>query len=65
MCATAALNPNASNWGGKGGCLGFFIHLFFLAVTQIRLLVQMKSVKLAHWYKYMEFAAGATLILQI
>jgi hypothetical protein len=30
MCATAAFNTNASNWGGRGGCLGFFVHLFSL-----------------------------------
>jgi hypothetical protein len=30
MCATAALCDNASNWGGKGGCLGFFEFSFSL-----------------------------------
>jgi hypothetical protein len=25
--ATAASNTNASNWGGRGGCLGFFVYL--------------------------------------
>jgi hypothetical protein len=30
MCATAALHDNASNWGEKGGCLGFFEYSFSL-----------------------------------
>jgi hypothetical protein len=32
MCATAAISNNASNWGGGGGCLGFFVHLCSLGV---------------------------------
>jgi hypothetical protein len=28
ISATAALSPNESNWGGRGGCLGFLVHLF-------------------------------------
>jgi hypothetical protein len=31
--ATAAPTPYKSNWGGRGGCLGFFEHLFSLAHT--------------------------------
>ncbi len=27
MWSTAAFSNNASNWGGKGGCLGFFVYL--------------------------------------
>jgi hypothetical protein len=30
VCAIAALGNNASNWGGKGGCLGFFEYSFSL-----------------------------------
>ncbi len=30
MCATAALRDNTSNWGEKGGCLGFFEYSFSL-----------------------------------
>jgi hypothetical protein len=26
--ATAAFSPNGSNWGGRGGCLGFLVYLF-------------------------------------
>jgi hypothetical protein len=33
MCATATPGNNASNWGGKGGCLGFFEYSFSLTVT--------------------------------
>ncbi len=33
MCATAAFNNIAFNWGGWGGCLGFFVHLFSLIGT--------------------------------
>jgi hypothetical protein len=33
MCATAAINTNASIWGGGGDCLGFFVHLFSLVYT--------------------------------
>jgi hypothetical protein len=29
VCATAAIAPN---WGGWGGCLGFFVHLFSLGI---------------------------------
>jgi hypothetical protein len=29
MCATAALNPNASNWGGKGGLPGLLYTFIF------------------------------------
>ncbi len=25
---TAALSPNESNWGGRGGCLGLLVYLF-------------------------------------
>jgi hypothetical protein len=32
-CATAALDTNTSDCGGRGGCLGFFVHLFSLALT--------------------------------
>ncbi len=32
MNATATLRDNASNWGGKGGCLGFFEYSFSLAL---------------------------------
>jgi hypothetical protein len=28
MSATAALSRNGTNWGGKGGCLGFLVNLF-------------------------------------
>jgi hypothetical protein len=34
MCATAALIINASNWGGWGGCLGFFVHLCSLTAEE-------------------------------
>ncbi len=26
--ASAAFSPNGSNWGGRGGCLGFLVYLF-------------------------------------
>jgi hypothetical protein len=29
MSVTAAISPNESNWGGRGGCLGFLVYLFF------------------------------------
>jgi hypothetical protein len=32
MCAIAAHSSNASNWGGRGGCLGFFVHFFSLVI---------------------------------
>jgi hypothetical protein len=35
MCATAALRDNASNWGGKGGCLGFFEYSFSLVGLKV------------------------------
>ncbi len=31
MCLTATFSNNASNWGGKGGCLGFFVYLCSLS----------------------------------
>jgi hypothetical protein len=34
MSATAAPTSYESNWGGRGGCLGFFVHLFSLGYTR-------------------------------
>ncbi len=28
MSVTAAISPNESNWGWRGGCLGFLVYLF-------------------------------------
>jgi GH43 family beta-xylosidase len=36
MCTTAALRDNASNWGEKGGCLGFFEYSFSLEATLLK-----------------------------
>jgi hypothetical protein len=34
MSVTAAVSPNESNWGRRGGCLGFLVYLFSAATSQ-------------------------------
>ncbi len=49
MCATAALRDNASNWGEKGGCLGFFEYSFSLLQTKnIKIILQGKPTCRLH-----------------
>ncbi len=53
--ATPAPAPYASNWGGRGGCLGFFVHLFSLfgCIHKYRQRAnETRSDRRAQWGKY-------------
>jgi hypothetical protein len=57
--ATAAFSPNGSNWGGRGGCLGFLVYLFCVSTSLYFSTVLLKvssfvHIKLLNLYQFLK-----------